>query len=148
MSTTANIGLSQSDYITINQVETSSSGHGSGAESSSLTSRDLPLSGGGMVTNERSPSSQEESTSQVKGDEGRPHGESGDNKTGSAVERANPTPPQGHVTAESASVKDISRGEGLAAAPTKEAAAMATGSSELQLPAKQSLAVLSNVRKR
>ena len=144
MSTTANIGLSQSDYITINRVETSSSGHGSGAESSSLTSRDLPLSGGGTATNERSPSSQEESTSQVKGDDGRPHGESGDNKTGSAVESANPTPPHGHVTAESASVKDIGRGEGLAA----EAATMATGASELQLPAKQSLAVLSNVRKR
>ena len=140
------MGLTQSDYITINRVETSSSGHGSGAESSSLTSRDQPL-GGAITTNERSVSeapSQEKIISEVKGNEGGTSTGTSDVQnhiTGSVAENANPVPSRGHVTRDLSSVKDADRG-GVAVAPM--AGTMAT--SELQLPAKQSLAVLSNVR--
>ena len=153
MSTTANVGLNQSDYVTINRVESSSSCPSSSAESNSLTSRDLPPSGG-RTDNEQlvaATPSQEETTSQVEGDKGRQPGETSDlqdRKTGSVVENAVLATPHGHVTGESVSAKDIDKGEREIPSLTKErsvAGTMATSGSELQLPAKQALAVLSNV---
>ena len=153
MSTTANVGLNQSDYVTINRVESSSSGPNSGAESNSLTSRDLPPSGG-RTDNEQpvaATPSQEETTSQVEGDKGRQPGETvdlQDRKSGSVVENAVLATLHGHVRGESASAKDIDKGERETPSLTKErsvAGTVATSGSELQLPAKQALAVLSNV---
>ena len=159
MSTTANIGLNQSDYITINRTESSTSTIIS-SETSNMT-RTLPMNGESKSDwlTAVTPPSQEEAKSVSKTEDGRQliteASDSGDHKTGSVEngQASDATPPRNVlVTSESTtSPKKVGEGEGsLAPSSSRETgatAAVPSGGSELQLPAKQALAVLSSVSK-
>ena len=157
MSTTANIGLNQPDYIMINMTESSTS---SISSETSITTRTLPMNGdvkSDWITI-ATPPSQEEVKSAGKAEDGRQlvteTSESNDHKAGSGEnsETADAAPPRNvMVTSESSASEKVGEGKvSLPPSSSRETGATSAapgggGSSELQLPAKQALAVLSSV---
>ena len=155
MSTTANIGLNQADYVMINRAESTSSG----LETGSVAIRSL--AGSNEVRGEEG---NREAMPNREETEGPKTVESGDIKSlkSESVENgpvANQMSPRHHVTGESSVSKDVegSRRESgatitMSASSKETTPAVATAApggggsgGELQLPAKQALAVLSNV---
>ena len=148
MSTTANIGLNQADYVMINRTESSSSAISS--ETTSLTSLARSLTGGVEGRGERSATpSQGDNFSQGQNDGEGEHAQTSGVPVHKNGQTTNQNASHNHVTSESLPSKDVSKGgEGAMTYLSKETApATPAGDGEVQLPAKQALAVLSNVRR-
>ena len=159
MSTTASIGLNQTDYITINRTESSTSTAGASTtantEASSTKSQPSPSQNEVTSSNERLSAAlpSQDSGTLLSASEERQKtveesellvnhkSESAKNKSG----QTGLTTPRGHVTGEAAATKGISvKGDGAMASSSSKGA---PSGGEVQLPAKQALAVLSNVSK-
>ena len=161
MSTTANTGLNQADYNTMNRTEPSPSAAGvSTGEAISTQSQPSPQSEA-ISSNERLTAAvpgQDNVTSLSKGEKGQKTVEESEklvnHKSGSVETESGQTgltTSHGHVTSgEAATMKGVSvRGDGTMSSSTKgiPSGGGGGGGGELQLPAKQALAVLSNVSK-
>ena len=175
MSTTASIGLNQADYIAINRTESSTSTAGASAttttatttEASSSTNNSQP-SPAHTSTNERPspaaaalPIASQDSETLLSGvsDNRRKTVEESESETlvnhkteSAESERGLTTPRGGHVTAGEAAatkLKSVGVKEGGAAVGSSSSSSKGnrttSGGGEVQLPAKQALAVLSNV---
>ena len=165
MSTMANIGLNQADYVTISRTESSSSTAGASttrttAEAGSSTKgQPMPTQNEITSSSERlaavAAPNQDNITSLSSSEEGRKTMETieqlANHKSESAKSESGQTrliTPHSHVTSEVAATKGVDvKGDGAMTSSSKGTPSGGSGGSEVQLPAKQALAVLSNVSK-
>ena len=148
MSTTANIGLNQADYIMINRTESSTSSISSEIANSirnqppggEVTSDVVTMATPSLESVSRNDASQQQAEEANDGDEHRSNHKSGSVENGQTADVATP---HDHVSGVS---KDVVKGEAPGAPSSSRETGEAAGA-ELQLPAKQALAVLSNVSK-
>ena len=160
MSTTASIGLNQADYITMNRTESSNSTAGAGTtantEASTTKSQPSPSQSEVTSSNERLSTAVPSQDSVIllnASEEGQKTVEESEllvnHKSESAKSESGQmglTTPRGHVTGEVAATKGTGvKGDGSMASSLSSKGAPLGG--EVQLPAKQALAVLSNVSK-